>query len=433
MSFTKSLAAVIAAASVSLSIAHAQAPAGDAQAPAPAETKPALTAEPYSRSSDAQDGTILLEIASRRFRAPAKDGAPRTPDVILVGAVHVGEPAYYSALQAFLDSQSLVLFEGVRPPGAGSVPADADDSTRDALTRGRLEFLKSAAERELAEGKAPSTFDEFVENAGKRWRSVLEGSRTDAWGNPITIVRTPGEAGTTLKLEFVSMGIDGKPDTADDIRVACEPIDPKKADKAKAGLQTKLATALGLSFQLEQIDSSKANWQSSDMSIDELEKRFKETGADGGMLLSMLDGSSLLSAVAGYLLDYIGKSKEMQAMAKFMLIETLGASDLSGGKMPRGAAGMDKLMKVILEDRNAVVIRDLKETIAAKPSLESIAIFYGAGHMSDLERRLREDLGYEPVETTWLTAMRVHPKEAKMTKAQAKSMRATVRQMFKGS
>jgi hypothetical protein len=52
---------------------------------------------------------VQLQVRSTRL-APAKgDG----PSVWLVGAVHVGEKAYYRQLQGILDAQDLVLYEGV--------------------------------------------------------------------------------------------------------------------------------------------------------------------------------------------------------------------------------------------------------------------------------------------------------------------------------
>jgi len=44
----------------------------------------------------------------------------------------------------------------------------------------------------------------------------------------------------------------------------------------------------------------------------------------------------------------------------------------------------------------------LSEQIAA--GKERIAIFYGAAHMEDFDRRLREDLSLEPGEVEWVEA-----------------------------
>ena len=52
--------------------------------------------------------------------------------------------------------------------------------------------------------------------------------------------------------------------------------------------------------------------------------------------------------------------------------------------------------EVIINDRNQVVIDDLKKIIETEPQAKNIAVFYGAGHMNDMVDRLKDQLGYEP-------------------------------------
>jgi hypothetical protein len=51
-------------------------------------------------------------------------------------------------------------------------------------------------------------------------------------------------------------------------------------------------------------------------------------------------------------------------------------------------------------------MEDLDLLCAACPELPSIAIFYGAGHMPDFERRLAER-GFRPGRMRWLRAVDV--------------------------
>jgi hypothetical protein len=62
--------------------------------------------------------------------------------LFLVGAVHIGEPAYYERLQDVLDSCDVVLFEGVGG-GRGVAPSDDEVASMDALTKLQL-TLKDA-------------------------------------------------------------------------------------------------------------------------------------------------------------------------------------------------------------------------------------------------------------------------------------------------
>ena len=48
------------------------------------------------------------------------------------------------------------------------------------------------------------------------------------------------------------------------------------------------ARALGLTFQLDEMDHSKPNWRSSDMSMDQLQQRMREPALTGAGLFGMM-------------------------------------------------------------------------------------------------------------------------------------------------
>ena len=56
----------------------------------------------------------------------------------------------------------------------------------------------------------------------------------------------------------------------------------------------------------------------------------------------------------------------------------------------------------LITDRNAAALDVLREQIGK--GRRRIAIFYGAAHMDDFDRRLKADFGLEPVETDWIEA-----------------------------
>jgi hypothetical protein len=56
----------------------------------------------------------------------------------------------------------------------------------------------------------------------------------------------------------------------------------------------------------------------------------------------------------------------------------------------------------LISGRNEVAMKVLKEQIAA--GKRKIAIFYGAGHMPNLQKQLRDTYHVEPVDTRWLMA-----------------------------
>lgn len=79
---------------------------------APAATNTLAQPKPYTRIAHPDTNTTELQIALRRFQSRHETG----PDIWLAAVSHVGETNYYRTLQAFLERQALVLFEGVGGP-----------------------------------------------------------------------------------------------------------------------------------------------------------------------------------------------------------------------------------------------------------------------------------------------------------------------------
>ena len=60
----------------------------------------------------------------------------------------------------------------------------------------------------------------------------------------------------------------------------------------------------------------------------------------------------------------------------------------------------------LIQDRNQVALQTLRRELEA--GKKKIAIFYGGGHMRDMEKHLRQDFAMVPVKTDWLTAWDMH-------------------------
>ena len=82
---------------------------------------------------------------------------------------------------------------------------------------------------------------------------------------------------------------------------------------------------------------------------------------------------------------------------------------------------------MIIDERNQLVIDDLKAILEREPQVSSIAILYGAGHMPDMARRLTEQLGYRPTGEQWLTAFEVDLERSAMSARQLERIRWMVR------
>lgn len=326
--------------------------------------------QPYLRIAYPDDDTVELQIAARKF-VPARGHGPA---IWLVGASHIGESNYYAGLQRELDGHTLVLYEGVG------------------------------------------------EHA-RRTRPPRIQPRPDTPSLP-----SPS----------------GKP-----------AIRPQDED---VGLQGTMARSLGLVFQLEAMNYDRTNFLNSDLTIAEIQAlmqpggtriRPKEressqpkTGAparkaaasadDEGNtafqdLLKAMDGSSTFGAVMQGLMKFIGSSAKLQAMTKLTLIEVLGAIKADPTRLQGMPPDMKKLLEVLIHERNKVVIEDLKAELKRARPEGSIGVFYGAGHLPDMEQRLRRELRYRPESDTWHAAFSVNTTRAGLSSFELTFLRGIIR------
>ena len=80
-----------------------------------------------------------------------------------------------------------------------------------------------------------------------------------------------------------------------------------------------------------------------------------------------------------------------------------------------------------MEARNENVLEDLKTESALVPASGSIAIFYGTGHMADLEKRIVRDLHYRADGEKWFTAFSVDLRQTGLSPGQLEWMRKLIR------
>src|SRR5207249_1728540 len=99
---------------------------------------------------------------------------------------------------------------------------------------------------------------------------------------------------------------------------------------------------------------------------------------------------------------------KLQGLSKLALIETIAQIKGDPSQLRGLPPQMNQLLEVLVQKRNQKVLEDLKAELKKKAGLKSIAIFYGTGHMPDLESRLRTELNYRPAEQLWLTAFSVN-------------------------
>lgn len=167
-----------------------------------------------------------------------------------------------------------------------------------------------------------------------------------------------------------------------------------------AALQMGMKSMLGLEFQLEHIDYTPDNFIHADMSPEEFfESMSNNEESIGRMMLNSIGSSMAMqskgsSAEAGLLLSLFS-SDRTKSLRRTMAQQM---EDIEAGMaIFRGKDG-----STIIDHRNAKCMSVLKREIDG--GKERLAIFYGAGHLPDMQKRLLNDFNLKRAGRTWLMA-----------------------------
>lgn len=389
----------------------------------------------FIRVVDDQSGLKpRLEAAIRAYEPASGEG----PMVYLVTAIHIGDATFYQELQSFLDAQDVVLFEGV---GLNEPGTDArweqplDDEARAEVSQQRAHWLaRRIEEHRQRAGAYPESLLALLEGSPERQRALLEPALLDAWGNAFvySMVEPQQQDGGPVPY-LVSLGADGALEgegpAADIIVSGRFPPAPRSGDGPGRGLQQDIADALGLEFQLAMMNHKAPNWRNSDMSVEQLVNRLSDIGlgGEGDALLGMLGGESFMSKLSGFFLRIIGANPRMREMVKLMLVDMLSQAEEI---LAMQLGGMAELMDVLLNDRNDVVVADMKRVLAEEPGVRTLAVIYGGGHLPGVERALLDEMGYQRAGASWVPAITVDLQSAGYSPAEARMMRTMLKQML---
>lgn len=173
------------------------------------------------------------------------------------------------------------------------------------------------------------------------------------------------------------------------------------------GMQVGMKSLLGLEYQLDGIDYARKNLVHADMSPEEFEATMKSRNESfAGMFFRMLG-----RAMAEQANDPVGTG-DFQLLAalfakdrahRLKLVMARQFADLEGEiSMFDGPEG-----STIITERNKKAFAVLSREIAK--GRKKIAVFYGAGHLPDMKRRLEQDFGMRETGTDWVTAWSLAP------------------------
>ena len=176
----------------------------------------------------------------------------------------------------------------------------------------------------------------------------------------------------------------------------------KGGGSAVSILQTTMTRALKLEFQLNDIDYTAENFVHADMTPKQFSESMQKRGETVFKIFFRMLGHAMSqqgssnSTGTDLRLLFALFDKDRALALKRVLAEDFQnvEGSLTAINGPDGST--------LITERNKVALEVLRQQIEA--GHKKLAIFYGAGHMFDLEDRLRDDFGLVPIETTWVTA-----------------------------
>ena len=167
---------------------------------------------------------------------------------------------------------------------------------------------------------------------------------------------------------------------------------------------------LELEHQLEYVDYTRPNFIHADMSPDEFQQAMKDRNESFLQMYFKLLGTAMAEQNK---MAAKGDSNDLDLITALFATDRPRRLKIILGKQ---LSEMESLMvsfggeegSTIITERNKKALGVLKKEIA--DGKKHIGIFYGAGHLSDMDKRLRTEFHLQPESITWLTAWDLAPK-----------------------
>jgi hypothetical protein len=181
----------------------------------------------------------------------------------------------------------------------------------------------------------------------------------------------------------------------------------RNSDNPIAFLQQLATLVLDLDLQTEQIDYTKKHFVHADLSPEQMAEAIRNRGDDGVTLFLSIAADLLRQQNRQELKK--GKPAEPDVDLLSMVLDPGGAAKLKrlmaeqmeALESPDGGIGAT-LSTILIADRNKAAMKVLGRELAK--GKKKIAIFFGAAHMPDFEKRLAADFGLTRQREEWLQA-----------------------------
>lgn len=307
----------------------------------------------------------------------------------------------------------------------GAEPAAADDAAA-AAKEGPAD--KNAAAEQTPAEEPPAAAEAAAEETGTAFVRLSRDEDDDLVSMDTAIVRyEPREAGREgLQVDLIGAIHIGDKSYYEELNEAFEQYDALLYElvapqgtrvpaggggdrSALSGLQGGMKDILELEFQLEQVDYQRENFVHADMSPEDFADSMDERGESVLTIFARMMGQSIVQqsrpqgggASDAELIAALFSRNRALKLKRIMAqqFEDLEQSMLAFNG-PEGST--------IITERNKVALKVLEEQIAA--GKKRIGIFYGAGHLPDMEARLLADFGLQLSEQRWLPAWNLRDK-----------------------
>ena len=184
-----------------------------------------------------------------------------------------------------------------------------------------------------------------------------------------------------------------------------EPTDFKGRPKSGVSMmQTFMQRQLDLAYQLDIIDYEAKNFVHADMTLKQFTQRQRERGESMFKLMVRMMREDMARRQNGRGVADISTAELLRALfspTRSVELKYLLARQFN--EMERLTSGLDgENGSVILTDRNTVALGVLEKQMMK--GRKNMAIFYGAAHLPDLEKRMVENMGFERKSSRWVTA-----------------------------
>jgi len=273
-----------------------------------------------------------------------------------------------------------------------------------------------------AKVQSPAT-DSAAKELGQEWIRLKRNAADEPIALQVAIVRYRGKAaGRPVEVDLVGAIHVGDAEYYTDLNkrfrqydallyelVAPEgtvvrPEDNRSSGSVVGGVQNGMKTMLELEHQLEKIDYQQPNFVHADMTPEQFFKSMKDRNEGLLQMYFRMMGQGIAAQSKqtadgeSFDLDLV---RALFASDRARRLKIAMAGQMMGMESMLGGFGGEKGSTLITE-RNKAALKVLTRELAAGKS--RLGVFYGAGHLSDMNDRLKNEFKLLPDEITWVTA-----------------------------